>query len=86
MQKKINTDILELCEGLPNEFYTFFSYCKNLRFEEKPDYSFLRRIFREVFIKENFSFDYAFDWCLPRGNSTAKPKKQKKTKENKILG
>ena len=86
MQKKINTDILELCEGLPNEFYTFFSYCKNLRFEEKPDYSFLRRIFREVFIKENFSFDFAFVWCLPRGNSTAKPKKKKKTKENKILG
>ena len=54
---------------------TTLSYAKlNLEFD------------REVFIKENFSFDYAFDWCLPRGNSTAKPKKQKKTKENKILG
>ena len=35
----------ELCKGIPIEFATYLSYCKNLKFEEKPDYSYLKSLF-----------------------------------------
>jgi serine/threonine protein kinase len=62
-QKKLSTSLNELCEGLPNEFSIYIQYCRNLRFEEKPDYSFLRRIFKELFNRENFVNDSIYDWC-----------------------
>jgi len=35
-----------------------------LRFDEKPDYSYLRRFFKELFLREGFEFDYIYDWIL----------------------
>jgi len=26
----------------------YLNYCRSLKFEDKPDYSFLRRLFREL--------------------------------------
>lgn len=31
---------------------SYFLYVRNLRFEEKPDYAYLRRMFRDLFAKE----------------------------------
>ena len=33
-----------------------------LEFDSKPDYNGLRRIFRELFIKEGYEYDGVFDW------------------------
>ena len=41
-----------LCKGFPPEFVTFFQVCRSLRFEDKPDYSYLRKLFRDLFIRE----------------------------------
>ncbi|KAG0486851.1 hypothetical protein HPP92_008946 [Vanilla planifolia] len=36
-----------------------------LRFDDKPDYYYyLKRIFRDLFIREGFQFDYMFDWTI----------------------
>lgn len=35
---------------------------RSLRFDEKPDYAFLRRMFRDLFAKEGWNWDYVFDW------------------------
>jgi len=35
-----------------------------LRFEDKPDYSYLKRLFRDLFIREGYQFDYVFDWTM----------------------
>lgn len=43
---KIGTPIEELTESFPEEFGNYLNYCKNLGFDEKPDYSLLRRMFR----------------------------------------
>ena len=40
--KKQSTPVKELCEGLPEEFATYLSYARNLKFEEQPDYDYLR--------------------------------------------
>lgn len=34
------------------EFVTYFQYCRSLRFDDKPDYSYLRKMFRDLFARE----------------------------------
>lgn len=41
-----------LCKGLPLEFVTYFQYCRSLRFDDKPDYSYLRKLIRDLFARE----------------------------------
>lgn len=53
-----------LCRGYPTEFASYFHYCRSLRFEDKPDYAYLKGIFRDLFIREGFQFDYEFDWTI----------------------
>uniref|UniRef100_A0A914UN85 Non-specific serine/threonine protein kinase n=1 Tax=Plectus sambesii TaxID=2011161 RepID=A0A914UN85_9BILA len=46
------------------EFAHYLKYCKGLGFEEKPDYSHLRQLFRNLFHRQGFTYDYVFDWNL----------------------
>lgn len=38
-------------------------YTKSLRFEEDPDYAYLKGLLKEVFVKQNYEYDFDFDWC-----------------------
>lgn len=63
-EKKMSTPIDELCKGYPAEFHTYLNYCRSLRFEERPDYSYLRQLFRTLFHRQGFTYDYVFDWNM----------------------
>ncbi|KAL5990537.1 hypothetical protein ACLOJK_011439 [Asimina triloba] len=79
-EKKMLTPIEVLCKSFPSEFVSYFHYCRSLRFDDKPDYSYLKRLFRDLFIREGegqnivpvcvllynvgYSFDYVFDWTI----------------------
>nr|CAD7203929.1 unnamed protein product [Timema douglasi] len=63
-EKKMSTSIEELCKGYPTEFPTYLNYCRSLRFEERPDYSYLRQLFRTLFHRQGFTYDYVFDWNM----------------------
>ncbi|KAI5078522.1 hypothetical protein GOP47_0006193 [Adiantum capillus-veneris] len=63
-EKKMTTPIEVLCKSYPSEFASYFHYCRSLRFDDKPDYAYLKRIFRDLFIREGFQFDYVFDWTI----------------------
>ncbi|XP_072978036.1 casein kinase 1-like protein 1 isoform X1 [Typha angustifolia] len=63
-ERKIATSIEALCRGFPTEFASYFHYCRSLRFDDKPDYQYLKRLFRDLFIREGFQFDYVFDWTI----------------------
>ncbi|ESW34555.1 hypothetical protein PHAVU_001G162300 [Phaseolus vulgaris] len=63
-EKKMSTPIEVLCKSHPSEFVSYFHYCRSLRFEDKPDYSYLKRLFRDLFIREGYQFDYVFDWTI----------------------
>lgn len=45
-EKKMSTPIEVLCKGFPAEFAMYLNYCRSLRFEESPDYMYLRQLFR----------------------------------------
>lgn len=48
----------------PAEFSTYLNFCRSLRFDDKPDYSYLRQLFRNLFHRQGFSYDYVFDWNM----------------------
>ena len=77
-----------LCKGLPMEFITYMNYCKGLKFEEKPDYTYLRKMFINLMKKEGFENDYIFDWTKDnvKNNltSTALNNNEEKLKEAKL--
>jgi serine/threonine protein kinase len=62
LQKKMEMTIEEVCEGVPNEFAEFFRVVKGLAFEEDPPYAEFRAMFRELFVREGFVYDYQYDW------------------------
>lgn len=66
MEKKMTTPTDLLCRGFPNEFGIFLNYCRALRFDDKPDYSYLRKLFRDLFVREGYQYDYVFDWSVQR--------------------
>ena len=43
-----------LCRGFPNEFSMYLQYTRALRFDETPDYTYLRQLFRILFRTLNF--------------------------------
>jgi casein kinase I family protein HRR25 len=59
------TDLL--CRGFPNEFGIFLNYTRALRFDDKPDYSYLRKLFGDLFVHKGYQYDYVFDWSVQRG-------------------
>ncbi|KAL7124122.1 hypothetical protein ABFS83_14G027000 [Erythranthe nasuta] len=63
-EKKMLTPVEVLCKSYPAEFISYFHYCRSLRFDDKPDYSYLKRLFRDLFIREGYQFDYVFDWTI----------------------
>lgn len=64
MEKKLATSIESLCKGFPSEFATYLTYCRNLRFDEKPDYAYLRNLFKELASKNGYEMDYVYDWNI----------------------
>jgi len=61
-QKKEDTPLSELCSGFPEEFTTYLQVCRNLNFEERPDYKYLRRLFQDVRDRLGPCEDHEVDW------------------------
>ncbi|GMY28893.1 casein kinase I-like [Fagus crenata] len=61
---KDSTCIEDLCHGFPIEFSCYIHYCRSLSFDTKPDYGYLKRMFRNLFSREGFKMDYVFDWTI----------------------
>ena len=56
----------KLLKGLPQEINEYIKYTKNLKFEQDPDYSFLRSLFTKMLSR--ISLDYKnikFSWIDP---------------------
>jgi hypothetical protein len=60
----VSTDLSSGEEMVPIEFVEFMKYCRDLKFDEKPDYNFLRRQFKNLFSSMGYEFDYVYDWNI----------------------
>ncbi|KAF6986865.1 hypothetical protein CFC21_004572 [Triticum aestivum] len=63
---KIATSPEELCRRHPAEFASYLIYCRSLGFEDEPDYAYLRKLFKDLFVQQGFEYDYVYDWMVPR--------------------
>ncbi|KAE8056603.1 hypothetical protein FH972_013358 [Carpinus fangiana] len=73
-EKKLSTPIEVLCKSHPVEFASYFRYCHSLTFDQTPDYGFLKRLFRDLFTREGYEFDYVFDWTISKYQQTQQTK------------
>lgn len=51
-------------QAFPSEFVTYLNYCRSLRFEDRPDYAYLRRLLKDLFFREGYQYDFVFDWTI----------------------
>ena len=61
-EKKLNSTINSLCDKLPNEFISFFRYIRELEFEAKPNYQYLKNLLGKMYDKNNFNYDMIYDF------------------------
>ncbi|KAK3372424.1 hypothetical protein B0H63DRAFT_401853, partial [Podospora didyma] len=62
LKKKLSLSGKDLCGNvLPSEFATYIGYIRSLPFNDKPNYSYLRILFRRVFKSERFKYNNVFD-------------------------
>ena len=62
--KKIKKETTEeqLCENLPKAFCNYMKYVKKLKFEEDPDYNYLRGLFIDLLTSLEMKNDLGFSW------------------------
>ena len=77
---KVKTELKELCSELPEELVTFINYARELKFEEKPKYDYLREIIADVRSKHGLGggSNVVFDWDVLMN--------QQKQKEEGLFG
>lgn len=39
-------------------------YCRELEFEETPDYDYIKRLFKELYYRCGFENEFIFDWTI----------------------
>ena len=58
---KMYTSLDVLCNGLPSCFKDYLSHCKKLKFDETPNYEYLKNLFRTSINKLKIVPQY--EWC-----------------------
>jgi len=59
-ETKMCTSLDTLCKDLPKCFKDYLYYCRNLKFDETPDYKYLRSIFNNTCLELNIKSK--FEW------------------------
>jgi hypothetical protein len=62
-EKKRATSIKDLCEGLPEEFVLYFEHLGSVK-DGKPDHAYLHRLFKRLFSRMKYEYDFVFDWTI----------------------
>ena len=60
--KKSSVTSEKLCSGLPEEFTSFIKYCRNLEFEQDPNYDYLKSLFTKVLTRNYPKQELYFFW------------------------
>jgi len=66
--KKLSTQIEQLTKNHPEEIGLYLGHCRQLKFDEKPDIAYLRKLFKDLFYRMGYEYDYVFDWMVKKSN------------------
>ena len=81
-EKKISITLDNLCQGLPDDFKTFIQYARELKFEDRPDYNYLRNLLSKISKNNKLVFNYnKFDWQVKKEKMHEEQKENNKEKE-----
>ena len=87
-QLKYDIKLDDLCAGHPVEIQKFIQYARDMKFEDKPDYNYLRNLLRKAAAEQGMQFDTSkFDWIVNEDKEKEKEDEEepKETKDgNKI--
>jgi casein kinase 1 len=61
---KLATMPEELGRGFPEEFARLLEYVRALRFDERPDYAYWKKAFKDRLSAEGHRNDFLYDWIL----------------------
>lgn len=62
-EKKRETPLTELCEGMPDAFLKYLESVCALEFDQAPDYGYLKSLFKQLFLENKFTYDsILYDW------------------------
>ena len=74
---KLEIKLTDLCTGLPKECVKFIQYARDMKFEDKPNYHYLRGLLAKMAARIGEKMDTSkFDWILAE-----KKEKEGETKE-----
>ena len=77
-QLKYDIKLEDLCAGLPKECIKFIQYARDMKFEDRPDYSYLRHLLRSAAQKNGLVFDNTkFDWIVKEKEEKEKEEEEK---------
>ena len=71
---KMRTPLEVLCAGFPLEFVQYLSEVRRLGFKDEPDYAKYRQMFRNLFLRNSFTYDYIYDWSIHKVKPPAQPR------------
>ena len=88
-----------LFRDLPSQMVKFYKYCKNLEFDQNPDYNYLRSLLLNILVYMGEQNDLHFSWVASinlnkcksgfilnnKSKSKSKSKSKEKEKENKDM-
>jgi serine/threonine protein kinase len=58
---KMKTSLNDLCENLPHCFKEYIKYCRSLKFDEKPDYAYLKNLFYKTADEKQLDLRYLWE-------------------------
>jgi hypothetical protein len=66
MKMKLSAE--QICKNYPKECALFLNYCRTLAFDHRPDYEYLRHLFRHLVYRKGEQYDYEYDWIITHRN------------------
>jgi serine/threonine protein kinase len=64
---KMSINLNKLCEGLPKQFREYIKICKEIKFEEDPDYDKLKNCF--ISIATEHKLELKYQWTKPESKT-----------------
>jgi hypothetical protein len=57
----MKTSLDDLCENIPSCFKEYIKHCKNLKFDESPNYEYLKSLFYGLANNDNLELKYSWE-------------------------